>query len=390
LSNQYPALHGLRCLAIVSVLQVHVSVVLTFGGVLRDLRFYLHSSRVWFGMDLFFVLSGFLIGTLLLAPGQDRGPRGVARFYARRAFRIVPLYYVVLTALALLPEVRAAQRAGLPYEYLYLTNYNPFRAMPVMPWAWSLCIEEHFYLAVPLVLLLLRALPSPRTRVVALAAVMLAGFAVRLATIRAHAGTWTPQALFSLVYLRTHTRFDTLAAGLLVAHLQHHGAARARALFTRRAVRLLAWGLVAAGCWFLLSPPPLLGAPYARWCALAWGQVTGLTYGLLLLLLLNADTAPARVLGAPFFRRAATLGYGIYLVHIPLCSRVVLRGARWLASRWVIAPWVLWVAALAALAALSALCAYGLHLAVEKPSLWLRERLWPGAPALDRGARPKA
>ena len=119
------------------------------------------SLTLFFGMDLFFVLSGFLIGTILLVSLERHGRQMVGNFYLRRAFRILPLYYVVLTVLALVTPLTALQRHHLPLEYLYLTNFVPDlqRTSVVMIWGWSLALEEQFYLIVPLLLVI-----GPRSR----------------------------------------------------------------------------------------------------------------------------------------------------------------------------------------------------------------------------------
>jgi peptidoglycan/LPS O-acetylase OafA/YrhL len=106
----------------------------------------------------------------------------------------------------------------------------------------------------------------------------------------------------------------------------------------------------------------------------AWGTVTSLMYFPALILLLNGDGWIHRALSAPVFRRLATLGYGVYLVHIPLIDHVVVPAARALQQRHV--SWmVVWPASLAAVMALSFVLGYAMHVLVEKPSLRIREML---------------
>jgi peptidoglycan/LPS O-acetylase OafA/YrhL len=95
-----------------------------------------------------------------------------------------------------------------------------------------------------------------------------------------------------------------------------------------------------------------------------------------LLLLIHGDTESwvHRALSAPFFRSIATLGYGVYLVHIPLCDYLVVPAARAMEARHV--PMIIvWPAALLALLVSSLALAYVMHVVIEKPSLRLRERL---------------
>jgi peptidoglycan/LPS O-acetylase OafA/YrhL len=139
---------------------------------------------LWIGVDVFFVLSGFLIGRILLR--QVRNGRVDYRgFYVRRVARIVPAYYLVLTVAAIvlsrLPTFAPLYAtlssrdlvAGGLKDALFLNNY--LRSGPdVMGWAWSLCVEEHFYLVLPVFLsMLFRISPRSRLAVVALLPLLL-------------------------------------------------------------------------------------------------------------------------------------------------------------------------------------------------------------------------
>src|SRR5207248_2608681 len=87
LDNRYPALHGLRVIAILTVIQFHVTWVFAGEqGIFLDRDFIDRSLSVFFGMDLFFMLSGFLIGSILLHSLQSAGSQQVRRFYLRRIF----------------------------------------------------------------------------------------------------------------------------------------------------------------------------------------------------------------------------------------------------------------------------------------------------------------
>jgi peptidoglycan/LPS O-acetylase OafA/YrhL len=370
LADYFPPLHGLRALAIVSVLQVHLSITLNWVGLLRSPSLLAASTSVWFGMDLFFILSGFLIGTLLL-PGPDGRPRErMARFYVRRAFRIIPLYYVVLTALPFVDRFSPTQLHGLWFEYAYLTNYPFFTAPPVMPWAWSLCVEEHFYLAVPVLAALLALLPGIGWRIVSLVALWVLGFAVRYGTFAMHSGPWDPEELFLTLYLRTHTRFDILVAGVLLAYVQGAFAPRLRELL-RRGSFLLGLALIPMlCCWALLGP---LAGRRDLSSVFAWGTITSVMYFALILLLLNTTGPVTRWLSSRYFLNFATLGYGIYLVHPPLIAHIIVPAAFVMLVRWQLPLEVAWPCALVLLLAIASLLAYALHLIVEKPSLWLRD-----------------
>lgn len=380
LANHYPALHGLRVLAILTIVQLHVSMGFRKWGLPPPRDWYDRSLSIWFGMDLFFLLSGFLIGSMLLRDPEATRPASAARFWARRAFRIIPPYYVVLTLLTLAPITSPAQRANVWHEYLYLTNYLPVPTEPVMLWAWSLCVEEHFYFAVPVVLAAVSALRTPSRRLAALGALWLSGVLLRVAHVASH-GPWTFEALIRDVYGRTHLRYDILVAGVILAELQQHHAERVRAALDVPRWRALAW-MVIAGCLALLVWPPRVIPEAARW-TVWWGVLTALMYGPLVLLLVNRETALSRFLGARAFLVLATFGYGVYLVHIPVGDYVVvpavlLAGVALLRAGVLLPAWLVWGVALALTWAVSVLVAYLLHVLVERPSLALRDKLVPG------------
>jgi peptidoglycan/LPS O-acetylase OafA/YrhL len=114
LDNRHASLHGLRVLAIVSVLQFHVTAIYTQeAGIKVDPRWAESSMTIFFGMDLFFFLSGFLIGAILLRSIELEKKQNVRRFYLRRVFRTFPSYYVVLTFLALAFSLTATQHKNL-------------------------------------------------------------------------------------------------------------------------------------------------------------------------------------------------------------------------------------------------------------------------------------
>ncbi len=144
-TRHFAALDGLRCLSIVPVIWHH-STPRPLPGLL---------GKGPAGVDLFFCISGFLITTLLLREKSGTGQIGLSGFYARRALRIMPLYYAVLLAYlvfaALLPT-GVAQRAHffhtLPYYASFTANwFADFGvAYPILfSFAWSLCVEEQFY-----------------------------------------------------------------------------------------------------------------------------------------------------------------------------------------------------------------------------------------------------
>jgi peptidoglycan/LPS O-acetylase OafA/YrhL len=391
LDNRYPALHGLRVIGIVLVLQYHVTQSLVLVSKLPMNRGWaMLSMAIFFGMDLFFVLSGFLIGSILLRSLDSVAPGHLRRFYLRRAFRTFPSYYVVLTFLALTTALTATQRHNLPFDYAYLTNYkavgispavDPFATVAagvgaeaahpqesVMPWGWSLGVEEHFYLLVPFLFAALRKLRTDRARLAVLVTLWLSAFVIRLVLYLHY-----PADLAS-AYVRTHTRSDTLAAGVIIAYVHHRWGDRLTRWLDSPAARA-AIGVPTLGCLWILLNPGIFGDG-ALASVFLWGTISSLMYfGFVLFLLNGGNGWIRRALSAPLFRRIATLGYGVYLVHIPICYVFINPGASALVDRWGWSMTAVWPLSLAALIGASLVMAYVMHIVIEKPSLRLRDRV---------------
>lgn len=377
LDNRYPSLHGLRVIAIVSVVQFHVTWIFAGEqGIRLDRDFTASSLTVFFGMDLFFMLSGFLIGSILLRSLEKQGTQNLRRFYIRRVSRTFPSYYVVLTFLALTTPLTASQLRHLPWEYLYGTNFlSLLRTDVVMFWGWSLALEEQFYLTVPILFFVLHRLRNDRDRLLLLTAVWLLALVIRIVVYYRRA-PWTDLALYEALYFRPHTRFDTLISGIILAFV-HHRWSDAITRWLERPFHRALLGLMSLTCLWLLVEPWMFGKEHVQIVhVFAWGTVTSIMYFGWLLLLIHGDTGGwiQRWLSRPIFRRIATLGYGIYLVHIPLCDDLIVPAARALEARHVPMT-IVWPSALLALLISSLALAYAMHVLIEKPALRLRERL---------------
>ena len=147
--SYFPALDGVRAICILLVMfnHVHEPVPLWLQG------------RI--GVDIFFVLSGFLITTLLLRERERHGNISLKGFYTRRFFRIVPVYALVMVIyLCIVLVMHDAERwrefkGGLPYLLTFMQEYRPATTGVILGHAWSLGIEEKFYLAWPLLIVAL-------------------------------------------------------------------------------------------------------------------------------------------------------------------------------------------------------------------------------------------
>jgi len=374
LDNRFPALHGMRVLAILSVIAYHVTwIFMAEQGILLDPVFFTQSLAIFFGMDLFFLLSGFLIGSILLRSIATTGVQHIKRFYLRRIFRTFPSYYLVLTVLVLAFGLTANQRHHLVWEYVYGTNFMPLdRGQTVMFWGWSLALEEQFYLTVPFLFLILKRLRTVQTRLALVTVLWLAGLVVRL-VIFYRGAPWNDMELYGKVYFRTHTRFDLLVAGIMIA-IVHQRWGKDIAEWLKAPFHRVLLALPALAClWFLLRSTADLPEHAQILRMFLWGTVTSVMYFGLVPLALYGDGWIVRALSLPLFRRLATLGYGVYLVHIPIIDHIMVPAGRAAQTRhWSML--LVWPAALASTFLLSLAVAYVLHVLVEKPSLRLRDR----------------
>ena len=114
----------------------------------------------WIGVDLFFVLSGYLIGGQLLAPLARDQPINLGRFFTRRALRIMPAYFAVLAVYFLLPSWREYPDMSQPlWKFLLSVQNIALHGGTAFSHAWSLAVEDQFYLALPFLLLFLYRRP---------------------------------------------------------------------------------------------------------------------------------------------------------------------------------------------------------------------------------------
>lgn len=320
-----PALDGLRGVAILLVLLTHGTVLAPSTRLEQAVLAPMMLG--WCGVDLFFVLSGFLITSILL---HTRGGKEYFRaFYARRALRILPLYYLLLVfVLVVLPRfahLKAADFADASSHqwtyWLFLSNFkNALEGdfgHPMLAVTWSLAIEEQFYLLWPLVVLL----AGPRG-LRWLCPIVASGALVCRLTLSTAVGA-DPVALYTL----TPCRLDGLALGALVAALVYEGWRPDRFAKWFAPFAALAYLVVLAS--EIARPIPEPGRAYTySWFVCGPGfTLLSLAASGLLLLALSPAAAPrlSHVLRADWLRSFGKYSYGIYLLHLPV--RSLLRDA---------------------------------------------------------------
>lgn len=294
------------------------------------------------GVDIFFVLSGFLITSLLLREEEENGAISLLSFYIRRSFRILPAYYVVLSIYVVLlfvirPDSLADKTADLTQNiWLYLFYMNEFQlpGSTTFGHSWSLGVEEKFYLLWPWLSMLLLTTMSHRLLVTALSAV---------AFLTLH--HFVPD-------ISSQIRFDGYGELLL-------GAVLAMLLQERRSygvIALLGRNDVALGVAGAFIAVHLLKHYFA--------ELKILYPFFIFLLIASAVTGRSlitRVLETDALKFLGGISYGIYLVHVLSLN----------AAQLIFAPgsnnWVVSTGALVLAIVISVSFAYGLQLVVERP-----------------------
>ncbi len=194
-----------------------------------------------------------------------------------------------------------------------------------MFWGWSLALEEQFYLVVPLLFFLLSRLRSNRMQLGLLGVIWAAALVVRLVMYFRHDGPWIDVELYGALYFRTYTRFDTLITGIILA-IVHDRFRVPIGKWLETPFHRAMLAMPSLTClWMLLRPWTFLPKNLNFFHVFAWGTLTTLMWMGFLVLLLHGHGVVHRFLSAPIFRRIATLGYGVYLVHIPICDHIVVR-----------------------------------------------------------------
>lgn len=358
---RYPGLDLLRAIAIVWVMLFHTYLV---GGLGPDWGWLERFG--WMGVDLFFVLSGFLIGQQVLAP-LARGARlDFGDFYLRRALRILPAFWVVLAIYLAFPLLR--ERPGLEPWWkfaFFLFNVTADYRNPAFSQVWSLCVEEHFYLVFPLLALWLVPRLNPRRFLWLCAALVLGGVALRttiwIVDARADAmGQMDRNWFVEDIYYPTWNRLDGLLAGVMLAAAMVFRA-QAWERLQQHANTVLVAGLLllAAAMWSFRDRVGLPGN------ALGWPLLSA-AMGLLVFAGAGTRSVIARwkVPGAGWLALAS---YSLYLVHKLVYGNVQRLAGDLIDGRPLLALLVYAAATLAAGALL--------HYAVERPFLRLRGHL---------------
>jgi peptidoglycan/LPS O-acetylase OafA/YrhL len=317
-ARRVPELDGLRGFAILIVVLLHYFYKPGATAPPNYQHFQAIFRLGWTGVDLFFVLSGFLIGGILL--NAKNSPGYFKAFYIRRFFRIIPIYYLWIIAYILLVGIggntlRAHMHSGLlpplsfdVYEhFLFLQNIRfPGYMTLFLTWfgvTWSLAVEEQFYLVSPF---LIRFLSETKLMVVLVLVII--GSPMLRTYFYLH-----EEPLPYHAYLATYCRGDALAFGVLTAMLWRREGFRNWLAQRRQALNsaFLVFLAGMAALWYWGSNP-------YHWLTITVGlSWIGIFYALLLLLALVHPSGPiATWARARWLRELGRVSYCVYLIHL--------------------------------------------------------------------------
>lgn len=341
-----PALDGVRAIAILIVLSWH-----TWGW----------PPAGSLGVDLFFVLSGFLITTLLLEERKTTGRISLTSFFRRRALRLLPALYtllvVVVTVLLVVDDdhrrtfLTALAAATYWSNLLSLVLHGSGQVVaPALQHLWSLAQEEQFYLLWPPVLVVVMRY-RPRFLAPIITSLIAVIVVERLAYLAGGSPVWSGR-----VYVGPDMHADPILVGCLFGVFFSRGEIIASRL-GRELLGLASLGTIAAMALIFHGGTnlALYGTPLLTLFAFATGT--------LILCLVSGDSIIARVLGCPPARFLGRISYGMYLWHLPILMAVASLGA-WRAPLGV---------------AVTVVMATGSLYLVERPFLRMKHRR-PAAP----------
>jgi peptidoglycan/LPS O-acetylase OafA/YrhL len=355
--ERQPGLDLLRALAIIVVVIYHAAL---FGFKLpgRIDRF------GWIGVDLFFVLSGYLIGGQLLAPLAREESIKLGRFFARRVFRIMPAYFVILAVYFLLPSWREYPDMAQPlWKFLLSVQNIALHGGTAFSHAWSLAVEDQFYLALPFLLLFLYR--RPRAAIIIPCLIVVGGIALRAFLAAQNPsidGGVSFRGFQAWIYYPTWTRLDSLVFGVVLVAIE-----KFRPNWWQRLINCTHWlwlsalGLIAYALYLGETDNLTVSACVWQFPLIAVGMAALLVCALSPRLPLCRVAIP----GAAFI---ASIAYSAYLIQ-----KLVINAVEQFCTSHNIQP----TSALALVGV--ELCVYAaatiLFLSVERPFLLLRRKL---------------
>ena len=371
-SNATTRINGLdtlRAAAILLVLMYHYTVVVSGNS-----TFGLLSDIGWVGVDLFFVLSGYLIGNQIMsaiARGEDFS---LKLFFARRLLRTLPNYYVILAIYFIFPSVLGGSNTASIWRYLTFTQNIGLHYGETFTHSWSLCIEEQFYLILPIAALLIAGFSkSRRLGWFVLGAAIITGMVVRGWSWLDYGRNLISPADFSAhIYYSSFARFDELLPGVAIAMLKNFHADAYTKLLRKGNVLLVCGSLAAIVVGYLfLHYYRIDGYGYGFAMTTFGFPLLAASFATLTVAALDKSSLLNRV-RIPGADKLALWSYAIYLAHKPIYMAAIAPLSRLQID--TDAP--LGVAIIVAAGMAGGWLLYRL---VESPFMALRDRFFPSA-----------
>ncbi|CAB4960704.1 unannotated protein [freshwater metagenome] len=314
--NHITSLDGLRGIAVILVLTRHFEVLAPQG--LTGFTFIDHFFRGgYLGVDIFFVLSGFLITSLLLNEHESHSRIRLLHFYGRRSLRLLPalsillLLYSVITVLE--GQAFSSISSGVLATFFYYLNWQYVLSFPKsfgdLGYLWSLSIEEQFYIVWPAALILLLHFTKKTL-------IHISTIAVLIAFVLWHRHVmWTtpseiPYKQFT-IFIRTDARIDSLLVGCITAFIYRYR------LISVRLSQILA--ILGALVLFLYLE---FSQPYTGYMFSGGFTVVAVSVACLILGLTTSTFSLTKLLSRRFIVLIGKTSYGIYLWHYPIFTFV--------------------------------------------------------------------
>lgn len=378
--NRIYALDGLRAFAIISVMLCHSSLFfmpidLNIGSIHFENLLY----NGWSGVDLFFVLSGFLITSQLL--GKSSSPQSIKKFYIKRFFRIAPAYYTVLLFVA---PIRAFSKfspdtfsiadwmvSGLLY-YLFLQDFisTPEKIDDVF---WTIPVEIHFYMLCPILIYFLCKTDKTSIQIVSITLFFILYLTFKyISAIQIFAYQSAPSELyFENFYSKFYYSLDGLLGGFFCAFLWHNK--KISHFFN---IHFISYTLILTGVLMYIAlglPENIRQAPIFPLKLIVISVLHTLAFCFILLGVVGNNNKISKTLSHPILKFIATLSYCLYLTHFLTYifqERILLYTLPM--TKNITFSWIL---SLPFYFGLSFCLAYLLHVFVEKPCIdWSKTR----------------
>ncbi len=315
INNRLNGLDTLRAVAIILVLIYH------YWTVVSSEQLFGYITRIgWIGVDLFFVLSGYLIGDQILKARANEENFSLKNFYARRLLRTLPNYYVVLALYFALPTLLFGNYTAPLWQFFTFTQNFDMRPGQTFTHSWSLCVEEQFYLLFPLVALV--AIGRNRSPFILwgiIALSFLTAITLRVFVLNNNGGSAIHVLdYYEYVYYPTHTRFDELLPGIALALIKnYHSSTYERLLRHGNAFFLAGLLSTVVICYLFLNFVTHKTNGTTVWVSALGYSGLAISFSLILLGALSPNSWIYKR-KIPGLAQIAIWSYAIYLIHKPL------------------------------------------------------------------------